>query len=199
MESEYSASGVKHLLWFVETRETARLLKEKTPEEVRRIVLEQNIYQQKDHSRIVNEYSCILKRIQALPLPLTDLLLCADVTTAKLIVLISAMATDRLLFELIYEVYRTKIRLGEDELKDSDLNMFFSTKASQSDLIAGWTEATITKLKRTYARFLIEAGLLRLEGKKTRKINRPFMDPDLRQILLKESMSVYYYALTGEQ
>ena len=199
MESEYSASGVKHLLWFVETRETARLLQEKTPEEVRSIVLEENIYQQKDHSRIINEYGCILKRIQAMPQSLTDLLLHTDVTTAKLIVLISAMATDRLLFELVYEVYRGKIRLGEEELKDSDLNMFFSTKASQSDLVAGWTVATVTKLKRTYARFLLEAGLLRLEGTRTRKINRPFMNPDLRQLLLKESMSAYYYALTGEQ
>lgn len=199
MESEYSASGVKHLLWFVETRETARLLQEKTPEEVRSIVLEENIYQQKDHSRIINEYGCILKRIQAMPQSLTDLLLHTDVTTAKLIVLISAMATDRLLFELVYEVYRGKIRLGEEELKDSDLNMFFSTKAIQSDLVAGWTVATVTKLKRTYARFLLEAGLLRLEGTRTRKINRPFMNPDLRQLLLKESMSAYYYALTGEQ
>ena len=53
---EYSASGVKYLLWFVETRETARLLKDHSPDEVREMVLNENIYQQKDHSRIINEY-----------------------------------------------------------------------------------------------------------------------------------------------
>ena len=52
---EYSASSVKYLLWFVETRETARMLKGHSPEEIRNIVLEENTYQQKDRSRIINE------------------------------------------------------------------------------------------------------------------------------------------------
>ena len=120
MELEYNASGVKHLLWFVETRETARLLKEKTPEEARTIVLEENLYQQRDRSRIVNEYNCIQRRIHAVPERLINLLLRTDVSTAKLIVLVSAMATDRLLFEMVYEVYRPKIRLeGETTEKYS--------------------------------------------------------------------------------
>lgn len=199
MELEYNASGVKHLLWFVETRETARLLKEKTPEEARTIVLEENLYQQRDRSRIVNEYNCIQRRIHAVPEKLIDLLLRTDVSTAKLIVLVSAMATDRLLFEMVYEVYRPKIRLGEDALKDSDLNIFFSSKAGQSDLIAGWTEATIKKLKGTYAKILAEAGLLRIKGRNDREILRVYVDPELRQVLLSEGMSSYYFAMTGEQ
>ena len=199
MELEYNASGVKHLLWFVETRETARLLKEKTPEEAHTIVLEENLYQQRDRSRIVNEYNCIQRRIHAVPERLINLLLRTDVSTAKLSVLVSAMATDRLLFEIVYELYRLKIRLGEDALKDSDLNIFFSSKAGQSDLIAGWTEATIKKLKGTYAKILAEAGLLRIKGRNDREILRVYVDPELRQVLLSEGMSSYYFAMTGEQ
>ena len=142
---EYSASGVKYLLWFMETRETVRLLKDHSQDEVREMVIEENIYQQKDRRRIINEYGCISRRIDAMPEKLCDLLLRADLSTAKLIVLISAMASDRLLFELIYEVYRVRIRLGEEEWADSALNIFFSSKADQSDLIAGWTEATVQK------------------------------------------------------
>ena len=175
------------------------LLKEKTPEEARTIVLEENLYQQRDRSRIVNEYNCIQRRIHAVPEKLIDLLLRTDVSTAKLIVLVSAMATDRLLFEMVYEVYRPKIRLGEDALKDSDLNIFFSSKADQSDLIAGWTEATIKKLKGTYAKILAEAGLLRIKGRNDREILRVYVDPELRQVLLSEGMSAYYFAMTGEQ
>ena len=110
---EYSASGVKYLLWFMETRETACLLKDHSPEEVRELVLEENIYQQKDRRRIINQYGCISRRIDAIPVKLRNLLLRADINTSKLIVLISAMASDRLLFELVYEVYRGRIRLGE--------------------------------------------------------------------------------------
>ena len=103
---EYSASSVKYLLWFMETKETTRLLKDHSPEKVRELVLEQNIYQQKDRRRIINQYGCISRRVDAMPEKLRELLLRADVSTAKLIVLISAMASDRLLFELVYEVYR---------------------------------------------------------------------------------------------
>ena len=196
---EYSASSVKYLLWFMETKETTRLLKDHSPEKVRELVLEQNIYQQKDRRRIINQYGCISRRVDAMPEKLRELLLRADVSTAKLIVLISAMASDRLLFELIYEVYRVKIRLGEDEWTDSALNIFFNSKADQNDLIAGWTEETIKKLKRTYTKFLLEAGLLRKEGGRDKKIARPFIDQELRQVLLEESMARFLYALTGEQ
>lgn len=196
---EYSASGVKYLLWFVETRETARLLKDHSPDEVREMVLNENIYQQKDRSRIINEYGCIIRRLQAIPESLCDMLINTDVATAKIIVLISAMASDRLLFELMYEVYRSKIHLGEDEWKESDLNIFFSNKADQSDLIFSWTEATVKKLKQVYTRCLLEAGALIKESTRIKKIHKPYIDPELRQILLNEAMGDYLYALTGER
>ena len=196
---EYSASSVKYLLWFMETKETTRLLKDHSPEKVRELVLEQNLYQQKDRRRIINQYGCISRRVDAMPEKLRELLLRADVSTAKLIVLISAMASDRLLFELVYEVYRVRIRLGEDEWTDSALNIFFGSKAEQNDLIAGWTEATVKKLKGTYTKYLLEAGMLRKERGRAKKIVRPFIDQELRQVLLEESMARYLYALTGEQ
>ena len=196
---EYSASSVKYLLWFMETKETTRLLKDHSPEKVRELVLEQNIYQQKDRRRIINQYGCISRRVDAMPEKLRELLLRADVSTAKLIVLISAMASDRLLFELVYEVYRVRIRLGENEWTDSALNIFFNSKAEQNDLIAGWTEATVKKLKGTYTKYLLEAGMLRKEKGRAKKIVRPFIDQELRQVLLEESMARFLYALTGEQ
>ena len=196
---EYSASSVKYLLWFMETKETTRLLKDHSPEKVRELVLEQNIYQQKDRRRIINQYGCISRRVDAMPEKLRELLLRADVSTAKLIVLISVMASDRLLFELVYEEYRVRIRLGENEWTDSALNIFFNSKAEQNDLIAGWTEATVKKLKGTYTKYLLEAGMLRKEKGRAKKIVRPFIDQELRQVLLEESMARFLYALTGEQ
>ena len=126
----------------METRKTVRLRKDHAPEKVREMVIEGNIYQQKDRRRIVEEYGCISRRIDAMPKHLCDLLLKADLGTIKLIVLISAMVSDRLLFELIYEVCRVRIRIGEEEWADSAL-IFFSSKAEQSDLIVGWSEATL--------------------------------------------------------
>lgn len=196
---EYSASSVKYLLWFVEMRETIRLLQDHSMDEVRQIVLEENIYQQKAKDRIVNEFGCIKKRVEALPMGLTSFMLQTDIHTAKIIALIGAMAADRMFFELMYEVYREKLRLGEEEFKDSDLNIFFSAKATQSQIVAGWTEATVKKLKSTYTKFLIEAGLLHEVGYRDRKVVRPYIDQDLRAILMKNHLEKYLFALTGEQ
>lgn len=196
---EYSASAMKYSLWFVETRETARMLQDSSAEEVRNTVIEENIYQQRDRSRTINEYGCIIRRLEAIPEKLKVLLLKTDVSTAKLIVLISAMASDRLFFEFMHDVYRRKLHLGEEELKDADWNIFIKDKRDQNDLVARWTEGTIKRIKSSYIRYLLDAGLIQIEGSRRKWITKPYIDPDLRQILLQESMAGYLHALTGEQ
>ena len=52
---EYNAASVKFLLWHVETKETAKLLQEHSFDEIRRMVLEDNIYQQKSRERAQSE------------------------------------------------------------------------------------------------------------------------------------------------
>ena len=51
---EYSAAGVKFLLWFIEIRETIRLLKSNDWNKVKEIVYRDNIYQQKSQDRVVS-------------------------------------------------------------------------------------------------------------------------------------------------
>ena len=196
---EYSASAMKYSFWFVETRETARMLIDHSPEEVRGIVIEENVYQQRDRSRTINEFGCIIRRLESIPEKLKALLLKTDVSTAKLIVLISAMASDRLFFEFMHDVYRRKLHLGEEDFKDADWNIFIKDKRDQNDLVAGWTEGTIKRIKSSYIRYLVDAGLIQKEGSRQKRITRPYIDSELRQILLQESMASYLHALTGEQ
>ena len=196
---EYSAGGVKYLLWFVETRETIKLLQNHDVDEVKKIVIDENIYQQKARSRIISEFGCIKRRILAIPEELSSYMLRTDVNTAKLIALISAMASDRLLFELVYEVYRNNLLMGEEDFTEANLNIFFSNKTKQSDVIASWTEVTIKKLKQTYTRFLIEACLLHKISQSEKKIVKPYIEQELREILLRNDMEKYLFALTGER
>ena len=78
---EYNAASVKILLWHVETKETAKLLQEHSFDEIRRMVLEDNIYQQKSRERAQSEFSCIKKRLQALPEELIQKLIQSDIQT----------------------------------------------------------------------------------------------------------------------
>lgn len=196
---EYSAGSVKYLFWFMETKETVRLLQDHNIDEVHDIVLQDNVYQQKAENRIISEFGCIRRRIESVPEELMQMLLTTDLNSAKLITLISAMASDRMLFELVYEVFREKLRLGEDEFKESDLNIFFGRKQDQDEKVAKWTEATVKKLKSTYTKFLLEAGILTIDDKKVKRIVKPYIEDELRAVLLKNDMRDYLYALTGEQ
>lgn len=190
---EYSAGNVSNLLWFVETRETARLLSNGTMEEVAEKIVKDNLYQQKDIKRAKRQFNVIKKRLLAIPDSLVRLITSSDINTAKLIVFIGCMATDRLLFELVYEVYRDKLFMGEDVLTDADLNIFFKNKQEQSDKVAGMSEASIKKLKQTYCKYMFETGLL--TGKVTeRRIVKPYIEQEIRNELQNNSMGQYLAA-----
>ena len=195
---EYSAGIVSKLLWFVETRETAKLLQENSYSEVEKLVIEDNLYQQNKLDRIRREFNCIKNRLQALPEELVKELIKTDISTAKIIVFISAMATDLLLFEFVYEVYRDKLRMADYKLEDIDFNVFFTNKLKQSEKVSGWSDSAIAKIKQTYGRYLFEAGLI--EGtKKNKKICRAYIDQDLRDLLIRNNMEKYLIAITGER
>lgn len=195
---EYNASATKYLFWFVETRETARLLNAHTMEEVRDIVIEDNLYQQKSEDRLKNEFGCIRSRLEALPEDLRKMMVTADIKTAKLIAFIGCMASDQLLFDLMYEVFRNKLFLGGTEITDADLNIFFKDKQEQNEKVAAITDTSIKKLKQVYSKYMFEAGIL--TGTTNQKvIVKPYIDPDLRFALKQNAMDKYLAALTGER
>lgn len=198
---EYSAGSVSKLFWYIETKETVKLLKDKSLDEVKNLVISDNLYQQKSEDRLNREFSVISKRIMSLPESLRYMISDADIMTSKLIVLISIMATDRLFFELMYEVFREKIRMEEETLKDSDLNVFFRSKQEQSDVCAKWTDSAIKKLKQTFQKYMLEAQLLKTsEASKSEKVViKPYIEQELRQELIANNMEKYLYALTGEK
>ena len=195
---DYNASATKHLFWFVETRETARLLSNYSMDEIRQIVIDDNLYQQKSTSRLINQFGCIRKRLEKLPEELRKMMVTADINTGKLIAFIGCMASDNLLFDLMYDVYRQKLYMGETSISDADLNIFFKDKQDQNEKVAAITDTSIKKLKQVYCKYMFEAGLL--AGKITEKlIHKPYIDPDLRFALQRNAMDKYLVAITGEK
>lgn len=194
---EYSAGNNSNLLWFVETKETVRVLQNGSVEEAREQIVKENIYQQKAERRRVRQFNCINKRISSLPESLQKGIIQSDLQTAKLIVFISVMLTDRLLFELVNEVYHEKLKFAEKELKEADINIFFHDKSLKSEKIAKWSESGIKKLKQTYFKYMLEAGLLKEGEKGSKLITKPYIDDGLRQQLLSNHLEKYLYALTG--
>lgn len=196
---EYTAAGVKYQLWFGEMRDTVRLYKEHGWDETRRMVIDENLYQQKDRSRIVSEFGCIQRRIQALPDGIQDYMLTADMSTAKLIALIARMSMDKMFFEVMYEIYRERIRMEDSEITVAQVDTLFYEKERQDETVAAWTEATQKKLRQMYLKSMEDAGILRKDTLNCRTIVKPFIEQELRDLLIWNRMESYLYALTGER
>lgn len=96
---------------------------------------------------------------------LLKVFLSCDIETAKVLNLISILMDSRLFFEFIHEMYDEKLRIGETEITDRDLNVFFANKAMQSEVVAGWTDTAVKKLKQCFCRMMYEAGLLESSAK----------------------------------
>ena len=98
----------------------------------------------------------------------------------------------------MYEVFREHVVLGDLTLKNKDFEMFFDNKAYQSDIVSEWVDETLSRLKRSYNTMLSEAGVLDIAGNE-RIILLPFIDLKFKEILIKNDLGTYLYAITGEE
>ena len=148
-ELVYSAGLTSKLFWLQESRKTAGyILDGYSKADIRKIAWEENIYQVKAEYRAYEVLNGTYRRVSALPEAVLQAFTTCDVETAKILNLIAILMDGRLFFEFFHEVYDEKLRLGEKEITDRALNVFFSDKALQSDVVAGWTDTAVRKLKR---------------------------------------------------
>lgn len=90
--------------------------------------------------------------------------------------------------------------MGDETLKQSDINAFFRNKQKQNEDVSKWSDKAAAKLKQTYQKYMLEAGIIEMiEGHVAeKKICRPFIEHELREELLSNGMDKYLYTLTGE-
>ena len=195
---EYSAGLMSHMFWLAETRITAEKMCDGLSQDaIRELAVSENIYQMKNPTRAGRNFSAIYNRLCNMPFTLVEMISKGDAAIAKVLVLISMMKTDKLFFEFIYEIYRGKIILGEKNIASRDIILFFNQKETQSEVISSWSDTTKKKLKQVYIRSLFEAGLL--SDTKECKIIPAYVDYRVRDVLESNSMTMYFYAITGEK
>ena len=183
--NKYSAGAVKFSFWFMEFRKEVQLLAQgKTFEEIKRLSEEENIFGATTPARGAMIYSTITARIKALGDSFYPLFLDSDVSTQKMFALAGTMAHDTLFFDFMYETFREKLIIGNNELSDADLRIFFKDKQAQDEKVADFTDATVRRLQKCYKTYLFEAGLLDdKKGSAVREINKPILDPVLKHWL----------------
>ena len=67
--------------------------------------------------------------------------------------------------------------------------------------MAKWSDKAVAKLKQTYQKYMLEAGIIEnIEGNMAeKKICRPYIEQNLRDELLSNGLDKYLYSLTGEK
>lgn len=194
---EYSAGMVKLSFWFSEFRKVIGLLESgKTLPQIRILNIEQNIFSAPTQARAIQVFNTVSSRIKGLDPSFYKLFENSDLSTQKMIALIAIMQIDSLFFDFVYEVYREKLIIGNNELVDSDIRIFFKDKQLQSERVAKWTDYTLKRLGTCYKTMIMEAGLLdRSSG--NRKILKPILDKALEECLRTNNMELVIHALTG--
>lgn len=195
----YSASIISTSFWFLESKKVAELILEGySKDEILNAALEDNIFQVETERRVRDITNTTYRRLKSFPEEVLEYFVRVDVNSAKIFVLISVLKSDKLFFEFVYEVFREHIVLGDLTLKNKDFEMFFDNKSYQSDIVSEWVDETLGRLKRAYNTMLSEAGVLDTSGNE-RVILLPFIDLKFKDILIKNDLGTYLYAITGEE
>lgn len=198
-KKRYSASAVKVSFWFAEFRKVMQMLdRGYSMSEIRELNLRENIFSASTPLRAKQIFQTVSGRVLALDANICVLFLSSDLATQKLIALVAAMAYDELFFDFVYEVVREKMIMGNDQLTDSDIRVFFKEKQEQDESVARWTDATFVRLARCYKTMLYEAGVINKDVG-ARKIIPPIVDSQLQGWLEDHGMTRYAKALTGER
>ncbi len=194
---EYSAGLTSKLFWLQEARKTASYIADGlSKSEIRAIAWEENIYQVRAEYRAYEVLNGTYRRVSLLPMDVLKVFLSCNIETAKVLNLISILMDSRLFFEFMHEVYDEKLRIGELEITDRDLNVFFADKAMQSKVVAGWTDIAVKKLKQCFCRMMYEAGLLESSAK-PRTIRQIHIDYRTEELLKRNGLEAYLNAVKG--
>ena len=193
----YSAGLMSQSFWFLEFKKAVKLRQDGLGyDEIKKKCIEENLFGAATENRVKRMAGYIVNRLKMMDDALVQLFMTSDLATQKLINLITILRADRLFFEFVYEVYREKVILGIDCLEDADVNVFFTRKETQSDLIAGWKESTKKHLRSCYLNFMTDANLLTIMEKK-KSITPPILDIALERYLKSVDEEAMIKALTG--
>lgn len=188
-------TGESFLLY--ELKIVAKLKKEGyTDKEIRKMVLEENLFQYKFTSSISRRLTPLIQRINLLDEKLIDRLIEDPLGDGIVINLYSIMKNDRLFFEFMNEVMKDKLKSNNEVLEKKDINIFIETKIEQNEDIASWSDSTVNKIKQVIKKILMEAKVV--ENNKTGAVKKIIMSDWIKNYLSKLGEEKYILAM-GEK
>jgi len=178
----YKTTIIRSALWYNESKKTVHyMLNGLNKSEITKKATEDNIYQVDTETRSKNIASTTYNRMSVYSKDLLEEFIKTDITTSKVMVLISIMATDKLFYEYMNEIYKEHKILDNKQLTKKELDKFIEQKKIENEKISQWSDGVIRRMKSTYIKILKEAGLIDQDN----NIKSVYIDYDVEKLLRK--------------
>ena len=160
IDSPYRGSGqiTREQFLFYEMRTTAKLMdKGLEDKEIIQIIMDDNLFQYPTEKSIQRMTKACINRLNSLnDKSLITAIAMQPADTAKQICLYAMMKKYRLIWDFMVTVIGEKYRLQNFSFCKMDVNVFFLQLQEQDDYVAGWSEATIKKIRQVIIKTLVE-------------------------------------------
>ena len=184
-ESPYMGSGqmTREQFLFYEMRTTARLMAEGLSEkEIIERIVKDNLFQYPTEKSIQKMARTCMVRLRSLEdANLTVVIASQPAEIAKQVCLYAMMKRYRLIWDFMITVIGEKYRISDDSFGKIDLNSFFLRLEEQDDLVASWSDSTISKLKQVLTRMLVENEYI--DSARATKLNPVWLHPVLENAI----------------
>lgn len=194
MELQYSSSlnGASYLLF--ELKQVVKLQqKGLSPQEIRKKVIDENVFQFENKGRITRTLPSVMRRAKVIDTKLALLMLEDPIEMSKVINLYAIMKTDLLFYEFMEEVISEKLHKDNYLIEKKDINLFFMNKSEQSEKVASWSDINVDKLKRAYMQVLFGSGMLK--ERRSKELNRLIIDEQIKEHLIHIGDARYIRAM----
>lgn len=185
IKNPYKGSGqiTREQFLFYEMRTTAELLNDGLDEkELIEKIVEDNLFQYPTEKSVKAMAKTCIKRLKILDdKELIEAIAMKYTDTAKQICLYAMMKQYRLVWDFMINVIGEKYRLKDYDFGQMDVNVFLIQLQEQNDYVAGWSDATIKRIRQVLIRILIENGYL--DDNKADHINPVWIDPILENAI----------------
>lgn len=184
----YKTTIIRSALWYNESKKTVKyMLSGLNKTEITQKATQENIYQVNTETRSKNIANTTFNRMSVYSEELLEEFLKTDIITSKVIVLISVMATDKLFYEYMNEVYREHKILDNKQLTNKAFDKFIEHKRVESEKISQWSQEVIRRMRSTYIKLLKEAGLIDQKN----NIKAIYIDYEIEKMLRKSNLEIF--------
>lgn len=178
-----SAQITREQFLFYEMRTTARLMCDGLDEvEVVERIVEDNLFQYPTEKTIRRMARTCVSRLKTLrDDDLIDAIANRPSETAKQVCMYAMMKQYRLIWDFMITVIGEKYRTQDFSFGKRDVNVFFMQLQEQDDVVAGWSDKTIERIRQVIIKVLVENEYL--DNNKADHINPVWLNPLLENAI----------------